>query len=290
MKCYFLYECSENCIQHLNITTTTDGRKTDWTVYIIKTNKLSLWVNELRSKLAKFFVQQFDDKDYNDNNLYKSLLNNCPLSWIQFILQNELEILQLSQDLSLIEEENKILPQVTDVFRIFHLLKPKQIKVIIIGQDPYPQPNIADGIAFSTYKHNPVPASLKNIFTELKDFENIDVDAKNPDLTRWVQQGCFLINSAWTVGEGKIGSHSNLWKRFVENLIRYILEVAEEKIVIAFFGSEAKTKYKNITKTHTNIVTLEVQHPSPNSSEKGFFNSQIFNKINENLKVPINWV
>lgn len=290
MKCFFVFDSVEDLNQHFNITTTIDGEITRWTIYIIKTTRLQETINELKKRQAKFFVQTQDIFSFADNNLYKSILNNIPIPWIQFVLQNELEILQLSEDLSLIEKESTILPKVTDVFRIFHLIKPKKIKVIIIGQDPYPQPDVADGIAFST-KQNQVPASLKNIFSELKDYENIDVDSENLDLTRWVVEGCFLINSAWTVSEGKIGSHSNLWKRFVENLLRYIIEINEErKLVVVFFGSEGRTKYKNVVKGYKNVSVLEVPHPSPMSSEKGFFGSYIFKKINDNLEnESINW-
>jgi Uracil DNA glycosylase len=280
-KCYFLFEYETNSCKHI--------RFNDWLVYIIKSNNIDQWKEELRDKVAKYFFQSNRIyKNYTGNNLYKSLLNNIPLAWIQFVLQNEVEILQLSQDLALIEKESKILPEVGNVFKIFRMLKPKQIKVIIVGQDPYPQSNIADGIAFSTFETNPVPASLKNIFSELKDYENIDVNVNNPDLTRWVKQGCFLINSAWSVSEGKIGSHSNLWKPIVENLLRYVLEI-NDHVVLAFFGSESKTKYKSIVKKYDNVTILEVPHPSPNSSEKGFFNSQIFSKINEHLEEPIDW-
>jgi uracil-DNA glycosylase len=286
MKCYLLYKSEKDLVNHVTIT--VDKRK--WTIYIIKTRNIQKWIEELQKNVSKYFVQGKSIEGYLDGNVYKSLFNNFPLPWVEFIIQNELEILQLSQDLSLIAEECKILPDVNNVFRIFHLLKPKQIRVIIVGQDPYPQPNTADGIAFSTFPRNPVPASLKNIFSELKNYENIETDEKNPDLTRWVKQGCFLINAAWTVIEGKIGSHGNLWKRFIENLLRYILEVnADKKIVICFFGSEAKTKYKSVVKGYKNAEIMEVAHPSPNSSDKGFFGSKIFSNINQHLELPIDW-
>lgn len=287
LSCYLLYESSENSLQHIEFS--------HWKVYIVKTNDIQKWTNELKQKTKKYFVQTEEEIYYNfsNNNLYKSLFNNFPLSWVQFIFQNEMEILQLSQDLSLIEDEEEveIFPKVSDVFKIFRLLKPRQIKVIIIGQDPYPQKNVADGVAFSTFASNSVPASLKNIFLELTEYENINSDKDNPDLVRWVKQGCFLINSAWTVSENKTGSHGNLWKQFVESLIRYVLEINREKnIIIAFFGSEAKTKFKNIAKSYSNSILLEVPHPSPNCSEKGFFNSQIFTNINSYLTDPINWI
>jgi len=221
MNCYIIYK-GEESLKHIKVTLHFDDRSKECIVYLVTTNSTDECIERLKKKAEKYLVQNKVIETYSDNGLYKSIFNNISLPWIQFLLQNEPLILRLSQDLALISQQSHILPEPMSVFKIFSIIKPKQVKAILIGQDPYPQTGVADGIAFSTFQENSIPASLKNIFTELKDYENIKVDSKNPDLSRWVRNGCFLINASWTVTENKIGSHGNLWKQFVENLLRYI--------------------------------------------------------------------
>lgn len=281
-KCYFIFQ-SETIkkIQSVSFD--------NWTVYLVYTKNVEEWIKKLQNRPTKYFIQKKNESfDYSDNGLYKSLFNQIPISWIQFILKTEPEISRLSLDLQLISDNNKIWPDVNNIFKIFHLIKPTQINVMIIGQDPYPQPNIADGIAFSTSLTS-IPPPLQNIFKQL-EYEHIKVDNTNPNLTRWVTQGCFLINSAWTLTENKLGSHTNLWKRFVEQLIRYVLEInKDKKIPVVFFGNEAKTKFNSVAKSYPNATILAVAHPSPRSAPNGFFNSQIFTKINEHILNAIDW-
>jgi len=286
MECYLLYKSFEETVESVTFDVSFSSTKT---VYFVNTSTIDSWVTKFKVSLEKFFVQGCIPIDYKDNGLYKSLFNNLPLAWIQFAFQNEGHILRISQDLELISKNDLVLPSVQDVFKVLHILKPKKVKAIIVGQDPYPQKNIADGIAFSTLT-NSLPASLKNIYKELDEYEGIKVDTSTSDLTRWVNQGCLLINSAWTVSENKVGSHSNLWKGLVENFLRYILEMnSTKKIPIAFFGADAKTKFQNSLKSYPNAIFLTTCHPSPQSADKGFFNSQIFHKINEYLDEQIDW-
>ncbi len=120
-------------------------------------------------------------------------------------------------------ETKSILPPKEDLFAAFKLTNLDNIKVVIIGQDPYPTKGVAHGLAFSVKKGNKIPASLRNIFKELEE-ENIGfVTPKHGCLESWAKQGVFLINTVLTVEEGKPNSHKNVgWQTFTTNLIKYL--------------------------------------------------------------------
>uniref|UniRef100_A0A6C0JS41 Uracil-DNA glycosylase-like domain-containing protein n=1 Tax=viral metagenome TaxID=1070528 RepID=A0A6C0JS41_9ZZZZ len=252
---------------------------------------------ELNQSLHTCFVQNdLQIESYKDNGLFYSLFNNIPIHWIKFILEFKDDIFEISNDLSIGLNIQKILPKPHEVFRIFHLIKPHQIKVIIIGQDPYPQRGIADGIAFSSHcRLKPcsdsnfiIPNSLNNIYLELKEFEGIEVDKNNPSLERWVNRGVFLINSAWTVLENDVNSHGNLWKSFIDHLLRFIKN-GNEKCICVSFGAKAK-KFISI---FPEGFKFHCTHPASRTADKGFFKSDIFKSINQKLieigDQPIDW-
>nr|WP_211282848.1 uracil-DNA glycosylase [Spiroplasma floricola] len=218
------------------------------------------------------------------------MIEQLPKEWIELFLQdniyNEIEVV-----LKKIENFENIYPLKEDIFKVFKLIKPKDIKVIIIGQDPYHGPNQANGIAFSVSNNVKTPPSLKNIFKELKSDLNID-HFKNNDLSNWVSQGVFLINSCLTVEKGNPNSHKDLgWDKIILKILNKINEINKD-IIYCLWGNYAKKLYNSLVyKDERKIIYSP--HPSPFSFKKGFEDSKPFSKINLMLKninkKIINW-
>lgn len=178
---------------------------------------------------------------------------------------------------------------VQNIFKIFHLCKLTDIKVIILGQDPYySNKNQANGIAFSVNQGIPIPPSLRNIFKEVGK-KNIE----SGDLTNWAKQGVFLLNTSLTVKEKSPNSHLSVWKIFTQHIIDIISKYSNNIIFIAW-GKSAEKHYNNIDYTKHMIIVSS--HPSPLScykTEQPFIGSDVFNKINmllqDSNKTPISW-
>lgn len=181
-----------------------------------------------------------------------------------------------------------IYPPKEKIFKVFEM-DLKDIKVLLLGQDPYHNPNQANGLSFSVETGVKVPPSLKNIFKELKNeflYRNYDFTTNNGNIERWFyEEKIFLLNTSLTVIENKPASQMHLWENFTNNVIKYISD-NNEKCVFLLLGNYAKSKEKFIS-NKDNIITGV--HPSPLSANKGFFNSQIFMKVEEKLGQPINW-
>ena len=166
------------------------------------------------------------------------------------------------------------------VFKVFDL--PLQdIKVVILGQDPYHNPGQACGLSFSVNDGVPLPKSLINIYKELYDDLGI-TPAKTGNLEKWFKQGIFLLNSVLTVEEYSPASHSNVgWQDFTD----YIIETISQKnnnVVFVLWGSYAKSKKTLIDSSRHKII--ESPHPSPLSAYRGFFGSKVFSRINSYLE------
>lgn len=187
-------------------------------------------------------------------------------------------------------ETKTIFPSKAQVFRAFST-DLNDVKVVILGQDPYHTPGVADGLAFSiSAENNYMPPSLINIYKE------IDADLgkhanKSGDLSAWQKQGVLLLNNVLTVEAHKAGSHRGKgWEEFTEAVIKY-LNQEKENLVFILWGRDARNKKKLIDASKHLI--LESAHPSPLSAYNGFFGSKPFSKTNEYLeahgKAPINW-
>ena len=166
------------------------------------------------------------------------------------------------------------------VFKVFDL--PLQdIKVVILGQDPYHNPGQACGLSFSVNDGVPLPKSLINIYKELYDDLGI-TPAKTGNLEKWFKQGIFLLNSVLTVEEYSPASHSNVgWQDFTD----YIIETISQKnnnVVFVLWGSYARSKKTLIDSSRHKII--ESPHPSPLSAYRGFFGSKVFSHINSYLE------
>ena len=183
-----------------------------------------------------------------------------------------------------------VFPHPSRVFRAFELVKPEEVRVVILGQDPYHTPGFADGLAFSTLPENPIPPSLANMFKEIEN-EFASTCEKNPDLTRFAKQGVLLLNASLSVRAGVANSHAEYgWHVFTDAVISAISKRCEH-IVFLLWGSFAGKKEALIDwEKH---LVLTAAHPSPLSAHKGFFGCGHFKQANEYLKQngrePIDW-
>lgn len=175
-----------------------------------------------------------------------------------------------------------IFPKGKFIFRAFDACPFNELKVVILGQDPYPTRGHAHGLCFSCDEHvKPLPKSLQNIYKELES----DLGVKAPttgDLNFWAEQGVLLLNSILTVQEGQPLSHANKgWEQFTDDVIQAINERLHGVIFI-LWGAPAQQKGRIIDETKH--IVLRAPHPSPLSAYRGFFGSKPFSKVNEALK------
>ena len=183
-----------------------------------------------------------------------------------------------------------IYPKKTEVFNAFKYTDYKDVKVVILGQDPYHGPNQAEGLSFSVSNEVIKPPSLKNIFKELESDLGIPFPEYN-SLKPWAKEGVLLLNAVLTVEEHKPASHANKgWEIFTDEIIK-ILNKKEEPVVFILWGNYAREKKAYITNPIHYVI--ESPHRSPFSARNGFFGSKPFSKTNEFLKSKgikeINW-
>lgn len=189
------------------------------------------------------------------------------------------------------EYQNKIIyPKKENIYNALKLTPYENVKVVIVGQDPYHGENEAHGLSFSVQKGIKLPPSLKNIYKELLNDLNI-VEPNCGDLTSWAKEGVLLLNSVLTVEKDKPASHAKIgWNKYTDYIIQKINE-KETSVVFILWGNFAKTKRELITNPKHLVITSA--HPSPFSARNGFFGSKPFSKTNEFLKEnnikPINW-
>ena len=190
-------------------------------------------------------------------------------------------------------EENytseKCFPPKEKIFRALDLTEFKEIKVVIIGQDPYHNDFQANGLCFSVSENVTTPPSLKNIFIELKNDAGIERTKK--ELDDWAQQGVLLLNATLTVKAHEPNSHKDLgWEKFTNYIIKEISD-KKENVVFVLWGAFAQKKEEFIDSSKHFVI--KSAHPSPFSVYRGFFGSKPFSKINEHLiskgKTAINW-
>lgn len=176
------------------------------------------------------------------------------------------------------------------IFNAFNLCPFDKVKVVLIGQDPYHEPGQAMGLCFSVNEGIPFPPSLQNIFKEIQSDLGKPIPVSG-NLTRWVNQGVFLLNATLTVREHQAGSHQGKgWEEFTDAAIKALAE-RREHIVFMLWGSYAQKKGAFIDRNKHLVLTSA--HPSPLSVYRGFFGNKHFSKTNEYLvahgETPIDW-
>ena len=216
---------------------------------------------------------------------------NVPESWRE-VLRNETSQPYFAQlDEFVLSERNdfNVFPSEDNVFTALQLTSPDNVRVVIVGQDPYHGAGQAHGLSFSVQHGTRIPPSLRNIFAEL----NTDLEIPIPshgNLEAWAKQGVLLLNSTLTVREGEAGSHSGRgWETFTDAIISY-LSLRQQHIVFVLWGAHAGKKTSLIDQHHTVITSV---HPSPLSAHRGFFGSRPFSLVNRALtdhnQPEINW-
>lgn len=175
-----------------------------------------------------------------------------------------------------------VYPPEQEVFRAFALTPPDQVRVVILGQDPYHGAGEANGLAFSVREGVKIPPSLRNMFQELDS----DLHCSPPlhgDLTGWAKQGVLLLNTVLTVEQDKANSHKTWgWQTFTDAVVD-VLATLPQPMVFVLWGNQAQKKKKAVLASPHVRAVLESPHPSPLSSYRGFFGSRVYSKINEFL-------
>ena len=186
--------------------------------------------------------------------------------------------------LNFVKEEYKnktIYPKQNEVFNAFRYTDFKNVKVVILGQDPYHGPNQAEGLSFSVSNEVLKPPSLQNIFKELENDLGVPFPKTN-SLKPWAKQGVLLLNAVLTVEEHKPTSHKDMgWENFTDEVIK-IINKKDKPVVFILWGAYARKK-KNLI-TNPKHLIIESAHPSPFSAYNGFFGSKPFSKTNKFLK------
>ncbi|MCX8676789.1 MULTISPECIES: uracil-DNA glycosylase [unclassified Apibacter] len=216
---------------------------------------------------------------------------NIEESW-KNLLKSEFEKPYFSSLINFVKQEYKehtCYPKGKNIFKAFELTPFDQVKVVLLGQDPYHGEGQAMGLCFSVPNGMPYPPSLRNIIIELKNDTGIEL--KSGDLTPWAKQGVFLLNATLTVRAHQAGSHQKKgWETFTDSVIHKISE-EKEHVVFILWGSYAQQKI-NLIDTRKHFIIKSV-HPSPLSAHRGFFGSRPFSLTNEYLtskKIePIQW-
>ena len=213
-------------------------------------------------------------------------------SWDEF-LKNEFEqdyFKKLSAFLKQEYAEKTIYPPKQEVFSAFYYTDLDKVKVVILGQDPYHEPNQACGMCFAVKPGNPLPKSLINIYREIHDDLGLNMST-NGYLVKWATQGVLLINTVLTVERGKANSHKGQgWEIFTDHVIE-LLNRQNQPIVFLLWGNNARSKTALLN--NPKHLVLTAAHPSPLSAYNGFFGCRHFSKTNDYLirngLNPIDW-
>ena len=215
------------------------------------------------------------------NKLLKNI--SIPNDWLIELKKHE-STNNLEEVISFLNREildnKKISPAGEDIFNAFKYCNFMSTKVVIFGQDPYFQNGVANGLAFSVNKNEPIPASLKNIYKEIENDIGY-IKNKSGCLKSWAKQGVLLLNSSLTVEISKPGSHSKIgWNKFILDIIKLISN--KSNIVFILWGKHSQ-KYSRYINNKNHLI-LVAPHPSPLSAYRGFFGSKHFSRCNNYLK------
>jgi uracil-DNA glycosylase len=214
------------------------------------------------------------------------------MNWNEFLEseKNKTYFPKLKERVETDRAKGIVYPVPERVFSAFEMTPFDQVKVVILGQDPYHGPGQAIGLSFAVPPKTRIPPSLRNVFKEIESDLGIECE-NNGYLYRWTSQGVFLLNTTLTVRAGEANSHENYgWDYFTDNAISALNEDDKPKVFL-LWGNNAKKKIKIIT--NKNHLVLTAAHPSPLSASRGFFGCKHFSKTNDFLEdhgmKPIDW-
>lgn len=279
----------------------------DWLNFEIISNPNldTTWLKEMYGLYHDYLHCRIEDNDSEETrdiqtptdswaitSLEDYTTNNIPKGWENFFREQLDNGVISSISTYLVGESRKteIYPELFNVYKMFNLASPDEIKVLILGQDPFISKGEAIGIAFSVPSGVKVPPSLRNIYKEMENDGFIVKDKKKGDLTKWCKQGVFMLNTALTVGAHESGSHLKKWNdKFTVNLMKYLDDNCNP-LVIILWGAFSQSFGKYFGERHRKIIS---PHPSPFSAKKGFFGSKPFSRANGILsktnRLPIDW-
>ncbi len=218
------------------------------------------------------------------------VINTPPIEWKTFFrthLWNEQtgraptpEMEQLVHFVCRAYETEEIYPPQQHLFAAFAHVPPEQVRVVILGQDPYHEPGQAHGLSFSVPEGTKLPPSLRNMFKEVQTDLGVE-PLTSGDLTRWACQGVLLLNSVLTVRRGEAASHRGRgWELFTDAVLSY-LDAQPTPIAFVLWGRDARSK-RHLLRNPTHLV-IEADHPSPLSAWRGFFGSRPYSQVNAYL-------
>ena len=218
-------------------------------------------------------------------DIYTMAKDYTPVGWSEVFIEKLPEIKYVSNLLKTRNEE--ITPDISDIFNAFYLTPLAEVRVVILGMDPYPTPGVATGLAFSC--NTGVPPSLRNIYKEIANCypENYVIPSTG-NLEHWASQGVFLLNACLTCKVGQSNSHAkfSIWTPFVSHVLKAIGSLNKNCFYL-LWGKQAQT-YKQYIRAANGRI-LEAAHPSPLSANRGFFGCSHFKLVNDELKPPIVW-
>jgi uracil-DNA glycosylase len=208
-----------------------------------------------------------------------NLWSSVPVAWQGALSSCEPELEQIGRLLTQNEHAGlKVVPEVTDIFAAL-AMSPSDVSVVVIGQDPYPTPSHAIGLAFAVPNETkPLPGSLRNIFKEVASDTGLE-SATGAALEKWVQQGVLLLNTSLTTNSGLRAAHSSWpWEPIVRAMIEHVVQI-NPKVVGLLLGNHAK-QFADYFDPDSTVLTA---HPSPLSASRGFLGSKPFTRVNKIL-------
>lgn len=212
-------------------------------------------------------------------------LPEIPESW-KDLLSDQIDkpyFLEMDKELKRQYGNHTVTPSRERIYAALSMVAPSDVKVVILGQDPYPTAGVANGLAFSVSKGTRLPQSLKNIYKELNLEYGYPIPETNGDLSCLERQGVLLLNTSLTTEIGKPNAHRAIgWRTFTDCLLERLSGLNDHKRVYLLFGNEAQKKERLLNPE--NSVILKEVHPSPLSASRGFFHSGCFRKVNAVLE------
>ena len=213
------------------------------------------------------------------------LQNLIPNTWLPYLNSEFQEPYFLRLD-AFVEKEYQtktIFPSKNNIFNALNSVAPEDVKIVILGQDPYHEPNQAHGLSFSVQDGVELPKSLINIYQEMQSDLGI-APAKSGNLQKWANQGVLLLNSVLTVENHLANSHKNQgWEQFTSKILKTVLDTPQPKVFI-LWGRQAADTFYSIYNNEKNVYIIKSAHPSPLSAYRGYFGSKPFSRANQYLK------